>query len=1058
MNFVELLGRSCFSFLQGASHPEEMVFRAQELGYRGLALCDLNGLHGVVRGYQAAHHPSLFSEEGIGASQLSSPFSYHVGAEMQLPDGSSLALYPMNKYGYANLCQLVTLSKRNVEKTYSCLKLEDVLAHSDDLIVLPLPPWSEPALESLTQAFTERIYLPVWKDYSWKSVQLYDEALKIEKRFGIPWVATQRPFMHTPHRKPLMDILTCNLHSCSLNEAQTRLLSNSERHLKPLPELIHLWRERPDALERSLEISQRLQFSLSELRYQYPHADLPQGMTSSEFLRHLTEEGLKIRYPQGVSVRVRNLVEHELKLIHDLNYEDYFLTLWDVCRFAREQGILHQGRGSAANSIVCYCLGLTTVDPDKFSLMFERFISKERGEPPDIDIDFESQRREEVIQYIYRKYGEKHAAMVCTVICYRSRMALRDTAKALGLEQKAIDQMVRFMGREGLSRLHENPDKAREWNLDPHRFQLLLKWTQELIGFPRHLGIHTGGFLISQRPILESVPVEKATMEGRYVVQWNKDDLNFLKMMKVDVLGLGMLSALKRTFDILKDSKNLNYNLYNLPAEDSETYQMIQKADTVGVFQIESRAQMTLLPRLKPKNFYDLVVEVAIVRPGPLQGGMVHPYIRRRNGEEKIHYAHEDLKPILEKTFGVPIFQEQIMQIASTVCGFTPGESDELRRIMSSSWQKHDQMQGLRKRLMNGMLSYGIKKEYAEQIYQTIIGFASYGFPESHAASFAHLTYASCYLKRHHPEAFLCGLLNAQPMGFYSPRILIADAQRHGVQMLPLDIQISDYDYKLEKTDSDEKFLSVRSGFRGLFGLRENLVQKLVETRNQNGPFTGLKDLVQRANLNRSTLLKLAAAGALNSLGLSPREAMWEVLSIELDSRSILYGQAREHFDKSPVPQLPAESSWESLKREYQSQGFSLQLHPMGVVRETLNRWWKTQNPTAPRLYRANELDSLKSHHPVVVAGMLSLMQRPSTAKGFAFLTMEDETGLFNVILTSDVYQQYRMVLLNSPLMFIAGKLQKASGVIHLKADQLAPLNAHRFLKPMRQPQFQRSR
>ena len=1060
VNFVELLGRSNFSFLQGASHPEEMALRARELGYQGLALCDLNGLYGVVRGFQYTSKPSLFTTEGITATQINPDFKFHVGAEMQLVDGSSVALLVMSKEGYYTLCQLITASKRNIEKGYSALKLEDLKTYNDDLIALPLPPWNPEKLQKLNEIFEDRLYLPIWKDFSWESVQLYDQALQIERELGLKLVATQRPLMHSPDRKPLMDILTCNLHHCSLDNARTRLLQNSERHLKSLSELADLWSERPDLLERSCEIAGRLQFSLSELHYQYPQSHLPPGKTPAQYLRELAEEGLLKRYPNGITPKIRGLVEHELALIKELNYEDYFLTLWDICRFATSKGILHQGRGSAANSIVCYSIGLTTVDPDKFSLMFERFISKERGEPPDIDIDFEHQRREEVIQYIYEKYGEDHAAMVCTVVCYRSRMALRDTAKALGIDPKQIQAMIKFMGREGLSTLIASPEKAQEWGIAPQRFMLLLKMTRELISFPRHLGIHTGGFLISQRPILESVPVEKATMEGRYVVQWNKDDLNFLKMMKIDVLGLGMLSALRRCFENLKQSKGLNYSLYDLPKEDKPTYDMIQKADTVGVFQIESRAQMSLLPRLKPKNFYDLVVEVAIVRPGPLQGGMVHPYIRRRNGEEKVFYAHPDLKPILEKTFGVPIFQEQIMQMATAVCGFTPGEADELRRVMSSLWKQQDLMEGLRQRLINGMLSHGISLEYAEQIYRTIVGFAQYGFPESHAASFAHITYASCYLKHHHPDAFLCALLNSQPMGFYSARSLVADAQRHGVTVLPVDIQISGYDHSLEgHLSSGKKYLDVRTGFRGIYGLKEKHIVRLLNERDRNGPFLNLADMIQRGHLQKQTLLLLAASGALSSLGLPPREAMWEVLSRELDSESLLFGEAREHFASFEQGQklIPQENPWEKLKREYSHQGFSITSHPMGLLREALNKSWQKQNPHRGPLLTAAKLPEVKANQRIAIGGLLSLMQRPPTAKGFAFLTMEDETHLFNVILTREVYEKYRLILINHPLLMLSGTLQKSSGVINLKAEHIAPINAQTFLKPIRQPQFNKS-
>ncbi|MCB0385219.1 MAG: error-prone DNA polymerase, partial [Bdellovibrionales bacterium] len=719
-------------------------------------------------------------------------------------------------------------------------------------------------LKSLREIFYRRLYLPVWKDFSWSSVQHFQQGLQIEQQLGIPLFATQRPFMHHPDRKPLHDVLTCIFHKTNLTEAKSLLLSNRERHLKPLHDLAYLWRERPDLLTRTVEIANQLEFSLTELRYQYPQANLPPGKLPAQYLRERVEAGVLWRYPEGEPRQVRQLIEHELDVITELQYEDYFLTIWDICEFARREKILFQGRGSAANSVVCYVLGLTAVDPTQVQLLFERFISKERGEPPDIDIDFESGRREEVIQYIYKKYGAQFAAMVATVICYRTRMALRESAKVLDIPTSTIDHMVKFMGREGLKRLMENPDKAVELKIPPEKFQLLMEVSASLQGFPRHLGIHTGGFLISQRPITECVPVEKATMENRYVVQWNKDDLTTLNMMKIDVLGLGMLTALQKSFAMLAEDKGVSLDLSTLPPRDQATYDMIQKADTVGVFQIESRAQMSLLPRFKPNCFYDLVIEVAIIRPGPIQGGMVHPFIRRRHGKEKVTYPHPDLEPILGKTLGVPIFQEQIMQIASTVCGFTPGEADELRRLMSSSWKHPDVMQGLRQRILNGMLNHGISLQDGEQIYRTIEGFASYGFPESHAASFALITYASCFLKRHHPEVFTCALLNSQPMGFYSPRTLIGDAQRHKVRFLPIHIQRSGYDYSLEKLVSleDRSRWAVRLGFRSIYGIQEKHIQSLLDERQSGGEFKNLEDLVRRTRLPKHILISLAAAGA----------------------------------------------------------------------------------------------------------------------------------------------------------------------------------------------------
>jgi DNA-directed DNA polymerase III PolC len=840
-DYVELLARSNFSFLMGASHPDEMVLRAKQLGYRGLALCDVNGLYGVVRGYQAAEKPSHFDATQVSAHAAynGERFRYHLGAELTPFDASAVALLPTSKDGYTRLSRLITRVKRPAAKGRLKLSLEDILeeagAATGELLAMPLPPWNMKDLEKMVDAFGDRLYLPVHKDSTWESIELARQAIQIERRLGpsgLKLFATQRPLFHTPERKPLHDVLTCLHHGVTLNEAKTKLTLNSERYLRPLDELRLIYRDRPDLLHRTMEISDRLQFSLSELRYKYPQEALPMGKTSIEHLHELVDKGLAWRYPEepngnlsknaaaaqalnsavtsaqtnphppatkDVRDRARKQAEHELTLIRDLEYEDYFLTLHDICKFAHARGILHQGRGSAANSIVCYTIGLTAIDPIRLGLLFERFISRERAEPPDIDIDFEHERREEVIQYIYRKYGASHAAMVSTTICFRSRMALREVSKVMGVPLEKIDLLVKTMGREGLSQLLATPFDIAKFGMSEDKFRLILKLANEIKGFPRHLGIHSGGFVIAHEPVVDLVPVEAATMTDRYVIQWNKDDVATLGLMKIDILSLGMLSAIRKSLELLKSAKGISYELATVPQEDPTTYAMIQKADTIGVFQIESRAQMSLLPRLKPKTWYDLVVQVAIVRPGPIQGGMVHPYLRRRAGQDKVTYAHPRLEPILAKTMGVPIFQEQVMQIVVAVAGFTPGEADELRRVVSSAWRKKAVMHGLRQRLVNGMLNNGIGVEYADQIYKVIEGFAEYGFPESHAASFALLTYISCWMKCHHPDIFAISILNSQPMGFYPPRQLIADAQRHGVLFQPLDAQASEWDYTLEK-------------------------------------------------------------------------------------------------------------------------------------------------------------------------------------------------------------------------------------------------------------------
>ena len=1151
--FVELLARSNFSFLQGASHPEELVLRAKLLGYKGLAISDSNGLYGVVRGYQAAEKPSVFDAEQLQLANADGtpkrPFHYMCGTELSPYDSGPLVLLPMNKDGYVRLCRLLTTAKRRAPKGHIVVSLKDILEANEDQIVFPLPPWNEKDLRKLQDAFQDRIYLPVHKDFTWESIRFYREALRLEQTLHIPLFATQRPLFHEEKRKPLHDVLTCILHKTTLKEAATNLALNRERYMKPAREIAHLFRERPDLLGRTLEIAARIDFSLSELRYRYPQEHLPAGKTATEFLRDLVEEGIRWRYhdvPRATGrkpraedkaraddrthlshkntptktdeymARVRKQVEDELAIIKDLEYEDYFLTLWDICNFAGEQGILYQGRGSAANSIVCYALGLTNIDPIEMKLLFERFLSRERAEPPDIDIDFEHEKREQVIQYIYGKYGAARAAMVCTVICYRSRMAVREIAKTFGIGLPQIDQLIKYMGREGLSNLiafafgegaEDDDDEEERPRLPPkpgpmrsdgsvskakpvkdivlasdskeaagprtnvpakspahpvarepgadldldamglslEKLQLILALAREMQGFPRHLGIHSGGFVISQDPVIDIVPVEAATMDDRYVIQWNKDDINILGLMKVDVLSLGMLSAVRRSLDLLRSHKGHDWNMAQVPHDDRETYEMIQDADTVGVFQIESRAQMSLLPRLRPKDFYDLVIEVAIVRPGPIQGGMVHPYLRRRQGKEKITYAHKSLEPILEKTHGIPLFQEQVMQIAVVAAGFTPGESDELRRVVSSAWKKKQVMEGLRQRVINGMLANNIAREYAEQIYKTIQGFASYGFPESHAASFALITYVSCYLKRHFPDVFACALLNSQPMGFYSPRQLIADAQRHGVEFRPLDVQHSDWDYTLETTPaitlSRHKHAAVcahavRTGLRSVHGLREAQARHLVEEREKGGPFRDLSDLVRRTRLPRAALIRLAAAGALGSLGHQTREALWKLQGMSFDERSMFFGRSLSldpEREEAEGASLPEENDWETVRREYQNKGFSIDKHPMGVLRSQL--------AAAPQRYAtARDLEKMRDRAPIRIAGLMSLMQKPPTAKGMCFVSMEDETGLINVVITPDVYQTCRLLLQQRPLLDVEGRLESREGVRNVRALKVRAL------------------
>lgn len=1072
VEFVELLARSNFSFLQGASHPEEMVETAIQLGYQGISICDLNGLYGVVRGFNTVRSPSHFT----ASVHASEDFRYHFGTELTLVEEISLVLTPINKMGYHRLCEILTLGKRQAAKGFSRLSLADICQNTEGLLAYLILNSSadDSYFFRLQEAFRDRLYLPVWRDLTWESREIYKKALRLEQTARAQLFATNRPFMHISERKALFDVVTCIHHHRKIDEAADILIQNSERHLKPIDELKTLWKDRWDLLHKTVEISDKIEFSLYEIRYRYPQSRLPQGQTPADYLRDLVYQGLYRK--KTVDPAPRNfrsftlnewslllgevmikIVEHELKIIKDLEYEDYFLTLKEICQFADQKNILYQGRGSAANSVVCYGLGLTAIDPVQMNLLFERFISMERREPPDIDIDFEHERREEVIQHIYEKYDEQHAAMVCTVIRFRSRMAFREVAKVFGLELSKINSMVKFMGRDGVRRL-EDPESCDRFLMKAQQMQMILGLAKELMGFPRHLGIHTGGFLITQDPITEMVPVEKATMQGRYVIQWNKDDVNTLRLMKIDILSLGMLTALRKAFAMINRHKGTSLELYNLPIDDSPTYDMICKAETVGVFQIESRAQMNTLPRLQPRTFYDLVIEVALVRPGPLQGGMVHPFLKRRQGKEKTFYAHPDLEPILGKTMGVPIFQEQVMKVVVAVAGFTPGESDELRRIMSSAWRKKGTMEGIQQKIMQGMKKHGIKPEYAEQIYRTIEGFANYGFPESHAASFALLTYASSYIKHHYPDVFAASLLNSQPMGFYPPRVIVNEAQKNGVHFLPLDINQSEYDYELEsfanpsseeksqifdpKMRKGEPLHAVRVGFLSLYGVSENILRQILQERSERGVFKNFKDFVQRCHLPKVVLMKLAASGAMRSFGENVRELLWKIESTCLDRESFLWGESQiQSNPQQDRHQIPFESQWELMIRETHSKGYSLENHPMKIVRSIIlkkNEAYRKLRFVA--FVNSRELERLPHKAKVRVAGLRSIMQKPPTAKGMTFITLEDEFGFMNLVIPPDVYQRERILLYSHSFFHACGRLEHNGPVRNIKVERIYPL------------------
>ncbi len=985
--YAELHCLSNFSFLRGASQPEQLAARAAQLGYSALAITDECSLAGIVRAHVAAKQ--------IGLKLI-------VGSEIRLDGGLKLVLLAPDRKAYGALSALITAGRRRAKKGSYALSRQDLESHlGEGLLVLCLS-GSEPDYFWVKERFP---------DCSWLAAELHHGAndsrkLKrlegIARRTGLPLVAAGDVHMHVRSRRRLQDTLTAIRLGKTVGSCGLQLYPNGERHLRLRARLAQLYSL--DLIQETIKIAERCQFSLDELRYEYPEELVPPGETPASHLRKLSFEGMKERFPGGAPADVVSLVERELALIADLKYEPFFLTVHDVVRFARLRGILCQGRGSAANSAVCYCLGITEVDPARLRTLFERFVSKERDEPPDIDVDFEHERREEVIQYVYGKYGRERAALAATVICYRPKSALRDLSKALGIE---VDFSGLFSWWDGGSVL---PERVREAGLDPEapKVQQLLALAGELIGFPRHLSQHVGGFVISRGPLAELVPVENAAMPERTVIQWDKDDLESLGLLKVDVLALGMLSALRRGLHFI------GMKMQDIPAEDPETYRMIQQADTVGVFQIESRAQMSMLPRLKPASFYDLVIEVAIVRPGPIQGGMVHPYLRRREGLEPVNYPSVAVQAVLERTLGVPIFQEQVMQLAMVAAGFTPGEADQLRRSMAA-WKKKGGLEPFEQKLKKGMEKNGYAPEFADRIYRQILGFGDYGFPESHSASFALLVYASAWLKRHHPAAFLAALLNSQPMGFYSPSQLVQDGRRHGVEVRPADAVLSQWDCTLEEGAAG--CVAVRLGLRIVGGLAAAAGERIVAAR----PCASVAELAAHAGLNRKDLNCLAAAGALQSLAGHRRNAHWITSGIEKET-AFLPSPENDFIELRP----PSEG--EDIVADYRSLGLTLGRHPLALLRAHLRKL---------KIVKADELSSLPHGSRVRAAGLVTCRQRPDTASGVVFVTLEDESGCINVIVWRDLLERQRRELLGARLLGVAGVLEREGAVVHLIARRL---------------------
>ncbi len=1003
--YAELHALSNLTFLKGASHPEELVETAAALGYAALAITDECSVSGIVRAHTAA--------KDCGLELL-------VGAEFRLEGGPKLVALAQNRRGYAALCRLITRGRRAAEKGSYLVTPADFADGLPHCLLLWVPDSSLELAAGdrwITEAFAHRL---------WIAVELHADGLErsrlarleaLGRQLGLPLVASGDVHMHCRARRALQDTLTAIREGLTLERAGFVLYPNGERCLRPRDVLA---RRYPEALlKETLAIAGRIDFSLDELRYEYPQELVPAGETPASYLRRLTREGMRRRWPGGVPDKVVTLVEHELELIRDLDYEPYFLTVHDIVAHARSQGILCQGRGSAANSAVCFCLGITEVDPERMSTLVERFISKERNEPPDIDVDFEHERREEVIQYIYRKYGRDRAALAATVITYRARSALRDIGKALGLSGLQVDRLARSM--QWWDGQQVDDSRVREAGLEPDSpvIRRLLWLTRQLIGFPRHLSQHVGGFVISNGPLSELVPVENASMPERTVIQWEKNDLEDLGLLKVDVLGLGMLTAIRRSFGLIEKFDGRRYTLAGVPAEDPAVYDMICEGDTMGVFQIESRAQMAMLPRLKPRCYYDLVIEVAIIRPGPIQGDMVHPYLRRRNGEEAVEYPSEEVREVLERTLGVPIFQEQVMALAVAAAGFTPGEADQLRRAMAA-WKRRGGLGPFEEKLIAGMRARGYDEGFAQQIFNQIKGFGEYGFPESHSASFALLVYVSCWLKRHEPAAFCCALLNSQPMGFYSASQLVQDLRRHGVEIRPVDVASSDYDSTLERRGDGSAAL--RLGLRQVKGLSEAGAARLVAARAA-GPFTSVQQLGERAGLNRADLDALAAAGALASLGGHRHQARWSVAGVE-EPTPLFASLAR--YEPRPLLKKPTEG--QDIVADYRSLGLSLGRHPLALLREQLSR---------RRYLKSDDLPGLASGRRVRIAGLVITKQRPGTASGVTFVTLEDESGHTNLIVWKRIADTQRRVLLNAQLMGVEGELQIEGKVIHVIAHRL---------------------
>ncbi|THD60835.1 error-prone DNA polymerase [Phenylobacterium sp.] len=1020
-SYAELQATSHFSFLRGASSCEELFSQAALCGIEAVAICDHNTVAGIVRAHEAAKVTGI---------------RLIVGCRLDLTDGTGILVYPLDRGGYGRLCRLLSLGKSRAGKAKCQIDWAD-LAHYGEglaavLVTIEADALCALRLKRLKQTFGDHAYLALSRRYRPGDAKRLHDLSNLAVAAGVLTVVTNNVLFHEPARQPLQDVMACTRLRCTIDELGLRRESQDGNVLKPPEEMHRLFRPYPEALARTVALADRLRFSLEELAYQYPDEVSEPGKTPQRTLAELTWEGAKRRYPEGVPGKVIKLLKHELGLIESLDYAPYFLTVNSIVRYARSQDILCQGRGSAANSAVCYVLGITSIDPERNDLLFERFISQERKEPPDIDVDFEHERREMVMQWVFETYGRDHAALCSTVIRYRARGAIRDVGKALGLPEdmiKALSSQTWAWSKEGIEDKH-----AQELNLDTSDWRLArtLELARELHGTPRHLSQHPGGFVLTRDRLDELVPIEPARMKDRQVIEWDKDDIDALKFMKVDCLALGMMSCMKRGLDLLRDHKGQDLDLATIPAEDFRTYRMIQKADTLGVFQIESRAQMAMLPRIKPQTFYDLVIEVAIVRPGPIQGDMVHPYLRRREGKEAVDYPTPELERVLGKTLGVPLFQEQAMRVAIECAGFTASEADQLRRAMAT-FKFTGGVSHFKDKLVGGMIERGYTAEFADKTFSQLEGFGSYGFPESHAASFALIAYASSWLKCHHPDVFCCALLNAQPMGFYAPAQIVRDARDHGVEVRPICVNASRWDCTLEPTGREDRF-AVRLGLRMVRSLRNADGAKLVLARGEV-PFRSLPELWRRASLGRGALDRLAEADAFRpALGLARREALWAIKGLR-DTPLPLFDLGEETLElNEPATALKPMTDGREVVEDYQTLGLSLRAHPVSFLRPELK---------ARGIVPCAQASGGRDGRFLKTAGLVLVRQRPGSAKGVMFITIEDETGVANLVVWEKVFEKYRRTVLSGSMLMVDGRVQREGEVVHLiayKLENLSPL------------------